>query len=119
MTARVSADLRLRPRLYRGTEIALGPGKAELIRAIQTTGSIRRAATQLEMSYARAWLLVQTMNNCFTTPLILTRRGGNLHGAATLSATGARVLRLYDEIQTAGARAAAPYARALERHLKP
>jgi molybdate transport system regulatory protein len=42
--------------------IAMGPGKADLLDAIAESGSISAAARKLGMSYRRAWLLVDTMN---------------------------------------------------------
>ncbi len=47
---------------------AFGPGKAELLRQIDATGSIRTAADRMAMSYNRAWVLVRTMNTLFRTP---------------------------------------------------
>ena len=91
------ADARLSPRLrvYVGDEIALGPGKVELLEAILATGSISEAAKQLGMSYNRAWLLVRTMNSCFKEPLVQAERGGGTGGGATLTQSGRRVLALY------------------------
>src|SRR6185503_2140412 len=56
-----------RLRLTKGEDIALGPGKVALLEAIARTGSITAAAKSLDMSYRRAWLLVDTMNRCFRT----------------------------------------------------
>ena len=54
--------LDLKVRLMLGDEIAMGPGKADLLEAIEREGSISAAARALGMSYRRAWLLVETMN---------------------------------------------------------
>jgi molybdate transport repressor ModE-like protein len=56
--------------------IAMGPGKADLLDAIAQSGSISAAARALGMSYRRAWLLVETMNECFKAPLVETATGG-------------------------------------------
>lgn len=48
----------------------MGPGKAALLQAIAETGSISAAARSLGMSYRRAWVLVDTLNRCFDTPLV-------------------------------------------------
>ena len=68
--------LKLRMRLMLGNEIALGPGKADLLEGIASTGSIAAAGRKLGMSYKRAWMLVETMNRCFRKPLVRTGRGG-------------------------------------------
>jgi molybdate transport system regulatory protein len=85
-------------RIYFGDEIALGPGKAELLRHISETGSISEAARRMDMSYNRAWLLVRTMNRCFKEPLVLASRGGDSHGGAELTKAGKQVLRLYQQL---------------------
>ena len=43
-------------------EPAMGPGKAALIEHIDATGSISAAARAMDMSYRRAWQLVEAMN---------------------------------------------------------
>jgi molybdate transport system regulatory protein len=86
-------------RIYLGEEIAMGPGKAELLRHISETGSISESARRMEMSYNRAWLLVRTMNRCFKEPLVSATRGGDTHGGAELTRTGKRVLALYQRME--------------------
>jgi molybdate transport system regulatory protein len=86
-------------RIYLGDEIALGPGKVELLRHIAETGSISEAARRMEMSYNRAWLLVRTMNRCFKEPLVLAMRGGDQHGGAQLTKCGKEVLALYKRLE--------------------
>jgi molybdate transport system regulatory protein len=84
--------------LHKG-QIALGPGKVELLKGIAQTGSIRRAASELGMSYMRAWQLVRTMNHCFREPLVEMARGGSAHGGATLTRIGIAALALYDKLE--------------------
>ena len=96
---RPSKAVRPRFRIYRGTEIAIGPGKEELLLAILDTGSIHGAAVRLKMSYMRAWKLVQTMNACFRAPLVDTVRGGKHSGGAWLTPLGRRVLDLYLKLE--------------------
>lgn len=94
------AGLQPRIRIYAGREVALGPGKAELLKLVAETGSLSAAARKMKMSYMRAWLLVQTMNRSFRKPLVSTDRGGSGGGGATLTAEGKRVLALYNEMET-------------------
>jgi len=47
-----------------------GTGQGGLLMLVQETGSIRKAAERMKMSYMRAWKLVQTMNACFKEPLV-------------------------------------------------
>ena len=78
--------------------IAMGPGKADLLQAIGETGSISAAARRMKMSYRRAWLLVDTMNQCFDGPLVETATGGNHGGGARITELGQEVLRRYREM---------------------
>src|SRR2546428_13822165 len=96
-------EARPRWRLTRGKEIALGPGKAGLLGAIVRSGSISAAARALGMSYRRAWLLVETMNRCFASPLVVTTRWRGR--GASLSDLGREVLSLYREMERGSRRA--------------
>lgn len=89
----------VRLRLMLGEEIALGPGKADLLEAIQASGSISAAAKSLDMSYRRAWLLVETMNSCFDTPLVSSAKGGKGGGGAVVTAEGRRLLSAFREVE--------------------
>ena len=79
--------------------IAMGPGKADLLRAIDQTGSISAAARQMEMSYRRAWLLVDTMNQAFKWPVVVTLTGGKAGGGAAVTEFGKEVLRRYSDME--------------------
>lgn len=92
-------QVQCRIRVTRGEDIALGPGKMELLAAIGAAGSISGAARTMGMSYRRAWLLVETMNSCFQTPLVETSTGGRAGGGAQLTAEGVKVLEGYQAMQ--------------------
>ena len=91
--------LDLKVRLMLGDEIAMGPSKADLLEAIEREGSISAAARALGMSYRRAWLLVETMNRCFSQPLVQALAGGRQGGGAQLSDEGRQVLQRYRQLQ--------------------
>ncbi|HEX4961589.1 MAG TPA: LysR family transcriptional regulator [Thermoanaerobaculia bacterium] len=92
-------SLRPRLRVLHGEAIALGPGKADLLEAIERAGTLADAAKLLGMSYMRAWKLLHTMNACFREPLVTTARGGSVHGGAVLTETGRAVLALYRRME--------------------
>jgi molybdate transport system regulatory protein len=83
-----------------GEHYAMGPGKADLLEAIQDTGSISAAGRKLNMSYRRAWLLVDEMNRCFSAPLVEARLGGARGGGATVTALGLEALSRYRDLQS-------------------
>jgi molybdate transport system regulatory protein len=78
-----------------GAVVAIGPGKATLLEAVDRTGSIAASAREMGMSYRRAWVLINTMNAAFREPLVATARGGSGGGGAHLTPTGRSVLRRY------------------------
>lgn len=88
-----------RLRLVLKPEIAIGPGKMDLLQGIKETGSIAAAGRRMGMSYKRAWLLVEAMNAAFREPLVETRRGGRRRGGATLTPTGELVLEGYRRME--------------------
>jgi molybdate transport system regulatory protein len=94
----VSSKL-LKIRIPHGTESAMGPGKADLLEAIDRAGSISAAAREMGMSYKRAWDLVDTMNRCFKQPLVATATGGSHGGGARVTEFGHDVLRRYRAIE--------------------
>jgi molybdate transport system regulatory protein len=85
----------VRVRVLANSSVAMGPGKADLLDAIADTGSISAAARAMGMSYRRAWLLVDTMNSCFRSPLVTTSKGGVEGGGAMLTPIGRKVLAEY------------------------
>ncbi|MEZ5863818.1 MAG: LysR family transcriptional regulator [Geminicoccaceae bacterium] len=96
----------LRLRIVLAPGIAIGPGKADLLDGISETGSIAAAGRRMGMSYKRAWLLVETLNSCFSDVLVETSRGGSEKGGAVLTAAGREVLDLYRRMEHAAAQAA-------------
>jgi molybdate transport system regulatory protein len=106
-TPRQAQRLILRMRVLCGEEIALGPGKADLLALVGKTGSIRVAAERMGMSYMRAWTLVKTMNACFREPLVVTSRGGKNQGGAVLTTTGRTALKLYRGLEKESSKACA------------
>jgi molybdate transport system regulatory protein len=91
--------LKLKAQIYCGDEIAMGPGKADLLEAIEREGSISRAGRALGMSYRRTWLLVDVMNRCWTGKLVETVAGGGKNRGARLTGFGRQVLDLYRAIE--------------------
>src|SRR5688572_22392062 len=105
-------------RVMYGSEIAIGPGKADLLVAIAETGSISASAKRLGMSYRRAWLLVDTMNRCFREPVVASATGGTGGGGARVTDFGRQVLTRYRAMRARVDRALDPELPAFSRLLK-
>lgn len=97
---------------------AIGPGKADLLEHIAKEGSISKAAKAMEMSYSRAWQLVDGMNTAFRRPLVESSTGGKRGGGAVLTPDGEEVLALYRQMQAKLDAGAAPYFAEFRKRLR-
>lgn len=77
----------------------LGHGKIRLLELIHKHGSISSAAREMKMSYRRAWLLADEVNQMFEVQVFETQQGGKGGGNARLTEFGARVVALYRGIE--------------------
>lgn len=77
----------------------LGPGKIHLLEAVASEGSISAAGRLMNMSYRRAWLLVDEMNKMFGAPLVEAQHGGARGGGAQLSDRGREIVAHYRAIE--------------------
>lgn len=91
--------LRFRMRITSGDMIAIGPGKIALLEALEQTGSITAAAKSLDMSYRRAWLLLDEMNRALKVPAVESAKGGAAGGGSVLTDAGRKVVTLYRQIE--------------------
>jgi molybdate transport system regulatory protein len=110
--------VRLTLRVDFGTDRAIGPGKVLLLEAIRDTGSISQAGRSLGMSYRRAWLLVDDMNQCFREPVVTAQPGGAQGGGAAVTAFGEKVVLRYRTIETQATAATKPQLHDLEASLR-
>jgi len=94
-----NAGPELRLRIVLGKDIAIGPGKADLLEAIRETGSITAAGRAMQMSYKRAWYLLDSMNRCFAQPVVEATKGGKVGGGARLTRVGEELLRRYRRLE--------------------
>ena len=84
----------------------IGPGKIALLEAIRHAGSISAGARAIGMSYRRAWLLVEEINDALREPAVAAAPGGRKGGGAVVTPAGELIIELYRSIE-AGAHASA------------
>jgi molybdate transport system regulatory protein len=94
-----SARAAPRLRIVMREGLILGPGKVDLIEAIERSGSISAAARGMGMSYRRAWLLVDALNHMFSEPVVLAVSGGTRGGGAVVTEFGKGVAAAYRRIE--------------------
>lgn len=73
----------------------LGRGKIMLLELIRETGSISAAGRAMDMSYRRAWLLVDALNRMFREPVVESQRGGKQGGGAAVTAFGEMLIERF------------------------
>jgi molybdate transport system regulatory protein len=86
-------------RVTDGDKIAIGPGKIALLEAVASAGSITAAAKSLDMSYRRAWLLLDELNRSLEHPAIDSAKGGLQGGGTSLTEAGQQLISLYRRIE--------------------
>jgi molybdate transport system regulatory protein len=62
-----------------------GPGPLELLERINNTGSISEAAKEMNMSYKKAWEIINVLNDGPVKPLVVTKAGGTKGGGSVIS----------------------------------
>jgi molybdate transport system regulatory protein len=85
---------------------ALGPGMAQLLERVVTHGSIRAAATSMDMSYRKAWLLIHEMQETFNGAIVTSAIGGADGGGTQLTELGSALLKIYRRVESRATRAA-------------
>jgi molybdate transport system regulatory protein len=85
---------------------ALGPGMAQLLERVDELGSIRRAAASMDMSYRKAWLLIQELQKTFDGPVVTAEAGGLSGGGTHLTELGTSLLKIYRRVENRAADAA-------------
>jgi molybdate transport system regulatory protein len=83
------------------TEGRIGPGKIALLENIHTCGSISAAGRAMDMSYKRAWDLVDELNRICGQPAVERQTGGKNGGGAVLTPFGLSLVARYRKIERA------------------
>ena len=97
--------------------LRIGPGKIELLEKIAAFGSISAAGRAMDMSYRRAWELVEDLNGIFGRPVVEAQTGGRRGGGAVLTPFGLALVTRYRAIEQAATLAAAAHLAELDREL--
>lgn len=79
-------------------ETFLGQGRIDLLKEIKTHGSISKAAKAMNMSYKKAWALVDSMNRLGPEPIVVSKNGGKKGGGSEVSQYGDKLILAFDEL---------------------
>jgi molybdate transport system regulatory protein len=105
-------------RIRSGDAVALGPGKVDLLEAVREYGSNSAAARSLDMSYRRAWLLIDELNRSLKSPATHSEQGGQSGGGCTLTPVGESIIRLYRDVEEEAQRSCAKQIAELTRLIR-
>lgn len=78
--------------------VFLGEGRVRLLKAIEETGSLSKAAKSLKISYKKAWNLIDSVNKSAREPAVITSVGGKDGGGMELTPYGKKLTTTFDEI---------------------
>ncbi|WP_159020108.1 winged helix-turn-helix domain-containing protein [Algibacter sp. L3A6] len=78
--------------------VLLGEGRVQLLKAIETKGSLSKAAKTLGLSYKKAWSLIDSVNKSAKKPVTINSTGGKGGGGAELTDYGKQLIAVFDEI---------------------
>ena len=76
-----------------------GPGPHELLQNIKAEGSLSKAAEKMQLSYRKAWDIVQQLNKHSEEPLVILRKGGKTGGGAEVTIHAQEVMEAYNKLQ--------------------
>lgn len=76
----------------------LGEGKVQLLKAIDETGSLSKAAKAIHISYKKAWHLIDTTNKASRMPVTTNSIGGKGGGGTELTPYGKSLILVFDEM---------------------
>jgi molybdate transport system regulatory protein len=82
---------------------AFGEGPYRLLKLIEKTGSINKAASEMEMSYRKAWKILKMVEEKLGFELIERKIGGVEGGGSQITEKGKEIMKNYglfrDEIK--------------------
>jgi molybdate transport system regulatory protein len=79
--------------------LMLGEGRVQLLENIIKEGSISKAAKSLEMSYKKAWRLINEINESTSEPMVIRITGGLGGGGTQVTPKGIEAIKTYRNIQ--------------------
>lgn len=98
---------------------SLGPGMIRLLELVSKNGSLRAAATEMKISYRKAWLLLQAIQKTFDGPVVVATTGGSFGGGTKLTELGEQLVNLYRKIEAGAVLSAEAELKAITSLVQP
>jgi molybdate transport system regulatory protein len=83
---------------HKGEQV-FGSGKADILHAVEETGSLNAAAAQLGMSYRHVWAAIRAAEERLGRPLLRKQRGGRKGGGATLTNYARKLVAQFEALE--------------------
>lgn len=119
MTSALPTRLKIKAQVCLDDRIAIGPGKADLLAAVEREGSIAAAGRSLGISYRRTRDMIDTLNQCWGAAVVITEKGGRTGGGSRLTDRGRAVLDAFRALERALEQTAGQHSPALLGLLGP
>ncbi len=74
---------------------AFGDGPYELLKRIEATGSLHKAAAQMEMAYSKAWKMTRTIEHRLGFLVLERQVGGRLGGGSRITPRAKELMSCY------------------------
>ena len=78
---------------------AFGDGPYELLKGVEKTASLHKAAGHMGMAYSKAWKLIQTMEKRLGFVLLKKKIGGLSGGGSQVTPKGKELMKHYGRFQ--------------------
>ena len=93
-------NYKIKSRIWIETDdkVLIGEGRVRLLKAIDETGSLSKAAKSLKMSYKKAWNLIDSVNKTSEQQVTINSVGGKGGGGADLTPYGKSLVTAFDNI---------------------
>jgi molybdate transport system regulatory protein len=82
-----------------GNGKAFGEGPYRLLRNVERTGSLWKAAAQMGMSYSKAWRLMRNIEKKLNFPLLERHAGGASGGGSVITPKARDLLDRYERFR--------------------
>ena len=98
MSKKSPAEVQAKIWIERDGKIVFSDWRAELLQAIEETGSLSGAAARMDVPYRTAWYKLKEIEGQLGVRLVVTHSGGSDGGGSSLTPEGQDILRRFQRI---------------------
>lgn len=81
-----------------GGNVLVGEGRIRLLKAIEKEGSLSKAAKSIDMSYRKAWILLDAINKSAKKEVVTKTVGGHQGGGTLVTPYGKKLIVAFETI---------------------